>query len=106
MLKNIKPKLASAQKQKKFISKHKGWTLSPNKTAITKDFIFADFIAAFAFMTAIALKAQEMDHHPEWFNVYNKVKITLTTHDAGGLTEKDFALASFIDQHYKNSLKK
>ena len=92
---------ASAQEQKLFLTAHKKWSLSPQKKAITREFIFTDFIAAFGFMSAVALKAQEMDHHPEWSNVYNKVKIKLTTHDAGGLTEKDFILAKFIDDIFK-----
>ncbi|MBL8833629.1 MAG: 4a-hydroxytetrahydrobiopterin dehydratase, partial [Rhodospirillales bacterium] len=62
-----------------------------------KSYKFADFNAAFAFMTRVALKAEKMDHHPEWFNVYNKVDVVLSTHDAGGLTERDIKLAKFMD---------
>ena len=61
-------------------------------------FEFADFSEAFAFMTRVALVAEQMNHHPEWFNVYHTVKVWLTTHDAGGITDKDFALAAAIDQ--------
>ena len=65
--------------------------------SIRRDFVFADFVQAFAFMTRIALVAEKHDHHPEWSNVYNRVSITLTTHDAGGLTAKDIALARAAD---------
>jgi len=74
-----------------------GWTEVDGRDAITRSFRFADFNAAFGFMTRVALKADAMDHHPEWFNVYNRVEVTLATHDAGGVTEKDIALARFID---------
>ena len=75
-----------------------GWAELPGRDAIAKSFKFADFGAAFAFMTRVALKAEKMDHHPEWFNVYNKVDIVLSTHDAGGLTSRDVELAKFIDR--------
>jgi 4a-hydroxytetrahydrobiopterin dehydratase len=71
-----------------------GWTLSEDGRAITRQFRFADFRQAFAFMTQVALAAERADHHPEWSNVYNRVDIRLTTHDADGLTERDFALAA------------
>jgi 4a-hydroxytetrahydrobiopterin dehydratase len=74
-----------------------GWAELPDRDAIAKSFKFADFNAAFAFMTRVALQAEKADHHPEWFNVYNKVDIVLSTHDAGGLTMRDVALAKFID---------
>ena len=67
------------------------------RDAIVKTFRFADFNAAFGFMTRVALMADKIDHHPEWFNVYNRVEITLTTHDAGGLSERDVELGRFID---------
>lgn len=73
------------------------WTWSPTDDAITREFKFKDFSEAFAFMTRVALLAHAADHHPEWSNVYNKVSITLTTHSAGGLTEKDVKLAREID---------
>lgn len=68
------------------------------ETCLKKTFLCDDFINAFSFMSLVALKAEKANHHPEWFNVYNKVEITLTTHDAGGVTEKDEALAKEIDQ--------
>jgi 4a-hydroxytetrahydrobiopterin dehydratase len=74
-----------------------GWALSADGLAITRQFRFADFSAAFAFMTQVALAAERADHHPEWSNVYNRVDMRLTTHDAGGLTELDFALAAVAD---------
>ena len=74
-----------------------GWTLSDDGLAITRKFKFADFQQAFAFMTHVALAAERADHHPEWSNVYNRVDMRLTTHDAGGLTERDFALAAVAD---------
>lgn len=73
------------------------WSLSTDGLAITRSLRFADFGAAFAFMTRVALAAEKADHHPEWSNVYNRVDVRLTTHDAGGLTERDFALAAAID---------
>ena len=82
--------------------KLKSWKSTNDKReAITKDFKFSDFKNAFSFMTSIALKAEEIGHHPEWFNVYNKVKITLTTHDVNGLSEKDIILGKFIDNQYE-----
>jgi 4a-hydroxytetrahydrobiopterin dehydratase len=75
----------------------KGWQVVKDRDAIQRKLQFADFNEAFGFMTRVAIKAQEMDHHPEWFNVYNKVEITLSTHEASGLTERDIKLASFID---------
>ena len=71
------------------------------RDAITKEFQFSDFKSAFSFMTKVALKAEEINHHPEWFNVYNKVFITLTTHDVNGLSEKDILLGKYIDNHYE-----
>ncbi len=74
-----------------------GWSAALDKDAITKTFKFADFNAAFGFMTRVALMADKLDHHPEWFNVYNRVEVLLTTHDADGVTELDLALATFMD---------
>jgi 4a-hydroxytetrahydrobiopterin dehydratase len=76
----------------------KGWSAVEGRDAISKSYKFADFNAAFGFMTRVALKADQMDHHPEWFNVYSRVDVTLATHDAGGVTDKDVALAKFMDQ--------
>ena len=72
------------------------WTLRADGQAITQSFKFDDFNAAFGFMTRVALYADKIDHHPEWSNVYNKVEITLTTHDAGGLSARDAAMARAI----------
>ena len=74
-----------------------GWTLRADGLALVRSFKFADFNAAFGFMTRVAILAEKADHHPEWFNVYNRVEITLTTHDAGGLSVRDVALAGAID---------
>jgi 4a-hydroxytetrahydrobiopterin dehydratase len=75
-----------------------GWREVSGRDAIAKTYKFADFNAAFGFMTRVALKADKMDHHPEWSNVYNKVEIVLTTHDANGVTAKDVELAKFMDE--------
>jgi 4a-hydroxytetrahydrobiopterin dehydratase len=74
-----------------------GWTLSEDGLAIEIALEFADFNEAFGFMTRVALHADKVDHHPEWFNVYNKVRVHLTTHDAGGLSTRDVDMARFID---------
>ena len=74
-----------------------GWSEADGRDAIAKDFRFRDFNEAFGFMARVALHAERADHHPEWFNVYNRVEIALSTHDAGGVSEKDIALARFID---------
>jgi 4a-hydroxytetrahydrobiopterin dehydratase len=76
----------------------KGWTEVQGRDAITRTFEFKDFNQAFGFMTRAALVAEKSDHHPEWFNVYKKVEVTLSTHDAGGLTQKDIALATAMDR--------
>ena len=76
------------------------WTREANRDAITREFVFADFNRAFAFMTQVALAAEKADHHPEWSNVYNKVRVTLSTHDAGAVTQKDLDLARFADEAY------
>ena len=74
-----------------------GWTLVEGREAISRQFKFKDFNAAFGFMARVALKAEQLDHHPEWTNVWNRVDITLTTHSAKGLTELDVALARHCD---------
>ena len=73
------------------------WTLREDGLAIVRKLKFADFGEAFGFMTRVAIAADKADHHPEWFNVYNRVEITLTTHDAGGLSARDVALAEAIE---------
>lgn len=75
-----------------------GWTATPRREAITRSFRFKDFNTAFGFMARVAMKAETMDHHPEWSNVYNRVEIVLATHDAGGVTTLDLELARFIDE--------
>jgi 4a-hydroxytetrahydrobiopterin dehydratase len=74
-----------------------GWTHDPVRDAISRTFRFADFVAAFGWMTRVALWAEKSNHHPEWSNVYRTVEVTLTTHDAGGLTALDVALAQRMD---------
>ena len=76
----------------------KQWKPVDGRDAIARSLRFADFNAAFAFMTRVALMAERMDHHPEWSNVWNKVDVVLSTHDAGGLSQRDVDLARFIDQ--------
>ena len=80
-----------------------GWAQVPGRDAITKTFTFKSFNAAFGFMTRAALKADKMDHHPEWFNVYNRVEVTLSTHDVGGLSDLDITLAAFLDKAAKQA---
>ena len=80
-----------------------GWEkVSDGRDAYTKLFKFSDFKQAFSFMTYIAMKAEQINHHPEWENVYNKVIITLTTHDLGGVSKLDYDMALFADKFYKN----
>jgi 4a-hydroxytetrahydrobiopterin dehydratase len=74
-----------------------GWTLVEGRDAMRRSFKFADFNQAFGFMSRVALHAEKMDHHPEWFNVYNRVDVVLSTHDAGGISARDVALAKLID---------
>jgi 4a-hydroxytetrahydrobiopterin dehydratase len=88
----------SAKERDKALGGLNGWVYDEAADAITHEFKFKDFSEAFAFMTRVALLAQTADHHPEWSNVYNRVSITLTTHDAGGVTARDMALAEAIDR--------
>jgi 4a-hydroxytetrahydrobiopterin dehydratase len=74
-----------------------GWAAADGRDAITKTYKFDDFSAAFGWMTRIALAAEKLDHHPEWFNVYSRVEVLLATHDAGGVTELDVKLAKLMD---------
>uniref|UniRef100_A0A4X2KDB6 4a-hydroxytetrahydrobiopterin dehydratase n=1 Tax=Vombatus ursinus TaxID=29139 RepID=A0A4X2KDB6_VOMUR len=78
--------------------KASGWSELNERDAIYKEFCFKNFNQAFGFMSRVALQAEKMNHHPEWFNVYNKVQITLISHDCGGLTKRDIKLAQFIDK--------
>lgn len=80
------------------LSKLSGWTELPDRDAIAKTFVFKDFNEAFGFMSRVALVAEKRDHHPEWRNVYKTVEVVLSTHDAGGLTAKDIALAEAMDR--------
>jgi len=81
-----------------YASKLKGWVYQNH--CIQQTFIFKDFKDAFAFMTRVAMEAEQLQHHPDWTNVYNKLTITLQTHDKGGVTEKDIELAIFINKLY------
>ncbi len=78
------------------LARRDGWEL--DEGFLVKNFKFADFNAAFGFMARVALEAEKLDHHPDWSNTWNRVRVKLTTHDTGGLTELDFALAEFMDQ--------
>ena len=90
-------KLTGGDRQKALASlKH--WKKVRGRNAIAKDYHFGDFNETFGFMSRVAIKAEQMDHHPEWFNVYNRVRVTLTTHDVGGVSERDIKLAKFMDR--------
>ena len=84
--------------RKKLLASLPGWEDCGDRDAIARTFAFDDFNAAFGFMSRVALKAEKMDHHPERFNVYNRVEVTLSTHDAGGVTQKDFDLAAHMNE--------
>lgn len=84
--------------RKSALSRLAGWSETAGRDAISKKFVFKDFNQAFGFMTRAALVAEKMDHHPEWSNVYKTVEVTLSTHDAGGLTELDIKLAETMDR--------
>lgn len=88
----------SGEARKTALGRLKGWSEVKDRDAISKKFVFADFNAAFGFITRAALIAEKMDHHPEWFNVYKTVEVTLSTHDAGGVTDKDVTLAQAMDK--------
>src|SRR5215217_8829653 len=88
----------AGEARKAALAKLSGWSEVAGRDAITKKFVFRDFNEAFGFMTRAALVAEKMDHHPEWFNVYKTVEVTLATHDAGGVTELDVQLASAMDR--------
>ncbi len=87
----------TAKERTALLAKREGWTANEDGTAIHRAFQFADFSEALAFMTRVALLADKADHHPDWSNSYNKVEISLTSHDAGGLTKRDAKLAKAID---------
>jgi 4a-hydroxytetrahydrobiopterin dehydratase len=86
------------QARKSALAELKDWRELPGRDAIARKFIFRDFNEAFGFMARVALVAEKMDHHPEWFNIYKTVDVVLSTHDAGGLTEKDITLAKAMDK--------
>ncbi len=88
----------AGEARKAALGRLKGWSEVQGRDAITKKFVFADFNQAFGFMTRAALVAEKLDHHPEWFNVYKNVEVTLSTHDAGGLTDLDVKLAEAMDK--------
>ena len=92
------PKKLTTEEVETALSARAAWTLAEKGAAIQRRFVFADFKQAFAFMTEVALKAEEMGHHPDWSNVYKTVDVTLSTHDVGGLSELDFKLADFMDR--------
>lgn len=89
----------SASEIQNALSQLNEWSLSDDSSSITKTFKFKDFNEAWAFMNRVALLAEKMDHHPEWFNVYNRVEITLTTHDADGISERDIKMATKIESY-------
>ena len=90
-------KLSEAERAR-FFADHPGWEAAEGRDAAERTFRFADFAEAFGWMTRVAIHADKADHHPEWFNVYDRVEVTLTTHDAGGLSERDVAMARFMDE--------
>ena len=93
------PSLLDSEVKQVELSKlqNKGWIQVDGRDAIKKVYLFDDFIVAFSFMTKVAIYAEKMNHHPEWFNVYNRVEVTLSTHDCGGLSKLDIELANIID---------
>jgi 4a-hydroxytetrahydrobiopterin dehydratase len=92
------PQKLAADARNSALAKLAGWSDAAGRDAITKTFVFRDFNEAFGFMTRAALIAEKLDHHPEWFNVYKTVEVTLSTHDAGGVTELDIKLAQDMDR--------
>lgn len=100
--------LTELERKKAFVQLRVGkpmsWKQESDRDAISKTFEFNNFSDAWAFMTRVALDAEKMDHHPEWFNVYNKVDVLLTTHDCQGLSQKDINLAMKMDEFYQKIL--
>jgi 4a-hydroxytetrahydrobiopterin dehydratase len=88
----------TAQERAELLPTLAGWAHEPKRDGIEKQFVFGDFAEAFGFMASVAILAEKADHHPEWSNVYNRVNILLTTHDAGGLSKRDVDLARQIDR--------
>ena len=87
----------TGEARKSALARLNGWSEVTGRDAIAKKFVFKDFNQAFGFMARAALIAEKMDHHPEWFNVYNRVTVDLNTHDAGGITQRDFDLATLLE---------
>lgn len=87
---------ADTEQLEAFTQQNDQWSLQDGK--LHREFVFKDFVQAFGFMTEVALHAESSNHHPEWCNVYKKVTVNLTTHEAGGITERDFKLAKLMDQ--------
>ena len=92
-------KKLEGEARKRVLAELPQWKEVPGRDAISRSFVFVDFNQAFGFMTRAALAAEKMDHHPEWFNVYKTVEVTLSTHDAGGVTEKDIRLAKAMESY-------
>ena len=88
----------TGEARKNALARLTGWSEVEGRDAIRKKFVFADFNEAFGFMARVALTAEKFDHHPEWSNVYKNVEVTLSTHDAGGLTDRDVKLAEIMDK--------
>lgn len=93
-------KVNESQDCESFVEQNKNWSRVEGRDAITRSFKFRDFNAAFGFMTRIAMIAEQMNHHPEWFNVYNRVDVVLTTHDTGGVSALDITMARKMDEIY------
>jgi 4a-hydroxytetrahydrobiopterin dehydratase len=93
-------KESQSQYCESFLEQNKNWQRVEGRDAITRSFKFKDFNAAFGFMTRVALAAEKMNHHPEWFNVYNRVDVVLTTHDTGGVSALDLKMAQTMDKIY------
>ena len=91
----------STEERSRALAQLEGWEAAKNREAIVKEYRFANFSQAFAWMTQVALLAEKMDHHPEWTNVYSRVSVVLTTHDAGGITQNDLDMAKQMDLYAK-----
>lgn len=98
MAQNARPERLTTDARRAALAKLNGWSEVSGRDAISRKFTFKDFNEAFGFMTRAALVAEKMDHHPEWFNVYKTVEVTLSTHDAGGVTALDIELAAAMDK--------